>query len=198
MNFGKIKKNKRFLLALIFIDLFGMCFAFKTYLNDFVYHTGQNKFFSMVFFPVSFWLFFLPFLLLLYVYFDKKIPLFLSGLTFVYCFVYGFGSFIFYPLFMIFIKGFSAYHIWNVFAHVFVGLQALLFYFWIKKTKLVYLLIFGLIFLVKDLTDLFLGGFLYFVKFGFSFELKLFLVVMIIILQLVALCLLWKRGKRLK
>ena len=168
MNFKDLV-NKKILFAFLIFNLFGAIFAIITYLNDIIYHIERGLYIQILFFIVSFWLFFLAFFFVLFLLLDLRVPEFFAGFAFLYCFVIGFGCVIFYPLFMIFIKGFSWYHLWNVFAHGFVGLQSLLFLNYIKRMKIFYLFIFGLIFVVKHLFDWFLGGFLYLLKFSFPF-----------------------------
>ena len=198
MDLNKLIRNKPLLLVLLILNLMGTFFAYYTYVDDVAEHLTNGIFFVIPFFMVSFWLFLFAFFFVLYLYLDLEVPELFANLTFIYCFVYGVGSFLFYPLFMIFVRGITSYHIWNVFAHGFVGLQALLFLYTIKKTKSNYLFILGAIFLIKDFFDLYFGGFLYFVKFDFPPFLKVVLSLIIIGLQLVAFYLLYRKIKRLK
>ncbi len=147
---------------------------------------------------ISFWLFLFAAIFTLYLYFKKKIPVFLGHLIFFYSFVYGFGSAIFYILFMIFVRGVTVYHVWNIFAHGFVGLQALLFLYKLKKPRISYILFLGLLFFSKDVFDMFGSSFLYFTEFSFNLTLKLILFLMIFSLQLLAIYLLFRIDKRLK
>ncbi len=194
MKFKDLIHNKNVLLILLVLNFIGIILSFYTYIGDVRNYT--NSFYVIPFFMVSFWLYLFAFLVVLYKYLDKKVPEFLGSLAFVYCFVYGIGSFIFYPLFMFFVRGLTLYHGWNIIAHGFVGLQSLLFLNLIKKPKIFNVFILAGIFILKDLMDLLNNGFLYFAKFSFPYFFKIFLIYLIISLQIVAFCLLL--GKRLK
>lgn len=192
-------KNKKFLFLIVLLNFLGVVLSLYTYIDDISFYIAINKFYVIPFFIVSFWLYFLAFLLTLFVYLDKDVPEFFGSLAFVYCFVYGIGSFLFYPLFMLFVDGISIYHSWNIIAHGFVGAQAILFFPIIRRPRIHnYVFLFSL-FIIKDFMDLFSEGFLYFVKFDFSFYLKLFLIFVILGLQILAFYfLLTKNPKRLK
>jgi len=192
----KLIHNKRILLSLLVLNFIGIILSFYTYLGDIEYYFNIGKFYVIPFFTVSFWLYLLAFLVVFYKYLGKKIPEILVGFAFVYCFVYGIGSFIFYPLFMVFVRGLTLYHTWNILAHGFVGLQSLLFLDLIKKPRRFNVFILIGIFTLKNLMDLLNDGFLYFAKFSFPYFFKIFLIYLIISLQIVAFCLLL--GKRLK
>ena len=147
---------------------------------------------------VSFWLFLFAAIFNFYIYKDREIPVILAGVAFIYSFVYGFGSAVFYPLFMTFVRGVTLYHVWNVFAHGFVGLQSLMFLSKTKSPKIISFLFIFSIFFVKDILDIFYGGFLYFVNFNFPYFLKIIVISVIIAFQLIALLLFWRADKRLK
>ncbi len=127
MYFNKLIKNKRFLLILLILNFIGIVASYMTYFNSVLEYMVLGKFYLIPFFMVSFWLYFLAFIFVLYLYLDLEVPRFFGNLTFIYCFVYGFGAFIFYPLFMLLVNGLSIYHTWNIIAHGFVGLESLLF-----------------------------------------------------------------------
>ncbi len=193
MKFKNIIKHKKFYLLLIILNFIGIVLSFLTYLNSIVKSAGLGKFYLIPFFMVSFWLFLLSLIALLYKYLDLEIPEFLGSLAFIYCFVYGIGSFLFYPLFMGFVKGLTLYHTWNILAHGFVGLQSILFLYIIKKPKGFYLLILGLIFLLIDYVHLFYNGFLYYTEYKFPFFLRLLLGFIVGLLQAAAFYLLLKK-----
>ncbi len=182
MDFRKLMKNRNFLLLLIVLNFLGSVFAFYTYMDDFKRYFLNGQSYLIPLFPVSFWLYLFALVVVLYIYFNKDIPEFFGSLSFVYCFVYGIGSLIFYPLFMIFVRGFTLYHGWNVIAHAYVGLQALLFLPYLKKPRYYYVVILAVMFFIKMLTDLFAGSFLYFVKFNFPLWLVIFIVLVILAL----------------
>ena len=186
-------KDKRFLMILLLLNLAGMFFSFRSYIKEIIRHITLEKFHIIPFFMVSFWLYLLAFIFVLYLLFDLKIPEFLSVLVFVYCFVYGVGSFVFFPFFMAFIKGLTLYHTWNIVAHGFVGLQSILFYKYIKKPKTYSIVLLAGMFLLKDFVDLFYGGFLYLVNYDFPFFLMIFFIVLILGLQILAFYLLIKK-----
>lgn len=195
MDFKKLAENKKFLLILLILNFIGFVGAGITYSNSILKYIHLGKFYWIPFFIVSFWLFFLAFIFVLYLYRGREVPRLLGNLTFVYCFVYGFGSIIFYPLMMIFVGGFSLYRTWNIFAHGFVGLQSLLFLVHLRKIRFRwYLGLIGL-FLLKDLVDFLNIGFQYFVNFHFPVVLKQFLFLMIMILQAIAFYLAYRQGK---
>ena len=201
MNFfNKLIKNRWFIFILLLLDIFGFCFALYTYWPSILRYSYLDKVYLAPLFMISFWMFFLPAILLVYIFFKRKIPEFLGGLSFLYVFIYGFGSFLFYPLFMIFIRGLTAYHLWNVFAHLFIALQSFLFLKYVKKPRVNYIFILGVIFLVKFYLDLFQGTFLYFVDNPFPPWLKFTLLFIMLILLFLGLYLLSKfsQGKRLK
>ncbi|GEM_PF-5178117 len=198
MYFENLFKNKKILFLLLILNFLGVCFAFYTYFKILLLYLPTPQFFLIPFFMVSFWLYLLAFLFLLYLFLGKKIPLFFGGFAFLYCFVYGFGSFLFYPLFMIFVKGFTWYHFYNIFAHAFVGVQSLFFLSYLRKIKLSFFVVYFLIFFLKDVLDLFFGGFLYFVKYDFSFPLKSLLVFLVLSLQILSFYLLFRQCKNFK
>ncbi|MBI2148685.1 hypothetical protein HYU23_03315 [Candidatus Woesearchaeota archaeon] len=198
MQINKIIRNKKFLLILLVLNLIGIFTSAYTYLQHIEFYISQGELFIIPFFAVSFWLFFFAFLFILYLYLDLKIPLLFGGMSFIYVFVYGIGSFLFYPLYMIFVDGFSSYHTWNIFAHGFVGLQAFLFLYCLNKPKKSHFFALGIIFIFKNYLDLFKDGFLYFLDNNFPFMLKIFLYILIGSLQITAFYLLWKLDKRLK
>lgn len=187
--------NKKVLLILLVLNLIGVIAAFLTYINDITNYISINQIYIIPFFAVSFWLYLFAFIFILYIYFNKEIPDFLGGLCFVYTFVYGFGALVFYLLFVAFVREAVVYNIWNIFAHGFVGLQSILFFKKFKKPSHVSLAILILIFLTKNIVDLFYGGFLYFVQFDFSLSFRMFLTLLIICLQVAAFYLLFKRLK---
>lgn len=194
MNFMKFFSDKKFIFLLLILDILGVLFSFNTYTNSINKHISIGKIYLIPFFMVSFWLYLFAAIFLASIIFKIKIPNFLKGLIFIYCFSYGFGSMIFYPLLMSFVKGFSYYHFWNVFAHGFVGLQSLIFLKHIKKPKNFSLITLILIFLAKDLLDLFLGAFLYFTRYEFSLLLKGFIVFITLSLQITAFYMLIKKN----
>lgn len=198
MKFNNIVKDKKILLLLLILNFIGTFFAFYTYLDHIIEYFLKGDFYLVPFFMVSFWLYLLAFFFVLYLYLDLEVPEFLAGFSFIYCFVYGFGAFLFYPLFIIFVRGLTLYHAWNVVAHGFVGLQSLLFLCAMKKSRFFYFFSFAFIFIIKDFLDWFDGAFLYFVKFDFPYTLKVVLALIIIGLQILAFYLLWKKTKRLK
>lgn len=187
-------KNRRFLFVLLALNLIGVIFAFYTYIPDVKYYLFTGKFFLIPFIMVSVWLYFLAFVFALYMYFRRKVPSFLGGLCFIYSFAYGLGSFIFYPLFMVFVRGISAYHVWNVFAHGFVGLQSFLFLKKARKPDRISFVLLIFVFLLKDFIDLIYGGFLYFVQYSFPFLLEIFLIILIPVLQAAGFYLLLTKG----
>jgi len=191
-------KNKGFILLLFILNLIGVFASGYTYVYDASYYFSIGNYIIIPFFMVSFWLFLFAAIITFYLYKGYKIPDFLLGFSFAYCFVYGFGSVIFYPLFMEFVRGLTLYHFWNIFAHGFVGLQSLIFLSVIRERKLDYRIGIFFIFLLKDIMDLFFGGFLYFVKFRFPFALKLGIILVIVLLQIMSICLLSRRCGRLK
>ena len=193
--FDKLVVNKKLLFILLLLDTFGFCFAFYTYWRSILFYVSLGKFYLVPLFMISFWMFFLPAILLLYILLKKRVPEFLGGFTFVYLITYGFGSFIFYPLFMIFIRGLTRYHLWNVFAHLFVALQAFIFLKYIKKPHEDYIIIIGFLFLIKFYLDLFQGTFLYFVDNVFPLWLKLILILIMFSLLFLSLYLLKKFSK---
>ena len=196
--FEKLAENKSIILFILILDIIGVFFSAYTYRYDILINISIGDFFIIPFFMVSFWLFFLSALCCFYLYKSRKLPSFLGGLSFIYCCVYGFGSVLFYPLFMFFVRGVTLYHVWNIFAHGFVGLQSLIFIRHVNKFKIFHYLSFGFIFLFKDILDLFYSGFLYFVNFIFPDFLKTIIIFIIGALQIVAFYLLFVSDKRLK
>ncbi len=171
----------------------GLFFAYWTYLDDIASDLFTFNFYTIPFFMVSFWLYLFAFFFILYLILDLEIPDFFGSLTFSYCFVYGLGCIMFYSLFMVFVRGFTVYHFFNIFAHGFVGLQSLIFLQSLKKIKINSIYFTGFVFLFKDIIDYFFNGFLYFVKFEFPIFLKLFFAFFIIFLQIASLYLLSKK-----
>lgn len=196
--FKKLMNNKNFFLLLFIFNVIGTIAALYTYWYTIVRYVTIGNVFIIPFLMVSFWLFLFASFITLYLYLGKKVPQFIGSIGFVYCFVYGFGAALFYILFMTFVRGITIYHVWNIFAHGFVGLQSLLFLRKINKPKFNYLMLTGFVFISKDLLDLFGGGFLYFLEFRFASWLKIVLSLMILSLQVIAFYLLFRIGKRLK
>ncbi len=198
MGFKDLIYNRKILLVLLVLNFIGTVFAFFTYISYIKFYLDIGQYYLVPIFMVSFWLYLFAFIFVLYLYFKLRIPRFLGSLIFIYCFVYGFGSFIFYPLFMAFVRGITIYHLWNIVAHGFVGLQALLFLYVLEKPRIIQLSAIALIFFVKDLFDWFGSGFLYFLNFQFPYTLKIVLALIAIGLQVAAFYLLLNKTKRLK
>ena len=187
--------NRKFLFLLSALNFIGLVSALYLYIPDIRMHIAKGKYFIILFFVVSVWLYLSAFIFSTYLYLDKKIPKFLGGLCFIYSFVYGFGSFIFYPLLMIFVSGFTPYYFWNVFAHGFVGLQSFLFLERVNRPGFVSSLFLIFVFLLKDLADFFYGGFLYFGEYEFPYFFKIFLMAFIVVLQIIGFYLMLKPQK---
>lgn len=189
--------NKKFLFLLAALNFIGFVSAFVLYIPDLKSYYSTGDYFSSVFFIVSAWLYLFAFIFTLYLYYRKEIPKFLGGLCFLFTFVYGIGSFIFYPLFMLFVDGLTLYHTWNIFAHGFVGLQSFLFLKRIRRPGVFSSVLLAAVFVAKDVADFFYDGFLYFVQHDFPYFFKVFLIALILVLQVVGFYLLLS-PKRLK
>ncbi len=185
--------NKNFLKLLIILNFIGIAAALYTYIPEIKKHF-YTDFLLIPFFMVSVWLYLLAFFGTYYIHNKKKFPVFFGGLIFIFSFVYGFGSFLFYPFFMLFVYGFSLYHFWNIFAHGFVGFQSILFFRHLKKQKFFSFLPLIFLFLLYDFLGIFYGGFLYFTNFSFPFFLKTFFILMILGLQVLGFYLLYKKA----
>ncbi|MBS3175561.1 hypothetical protein J4440_06795 [Candidatus Woesearchaeota archaeon] len=185
----EILENKKITLLFIILNFIGVFAAWYTYSQTISYFILEDKFYLIPLVPVSFLLYFSMAIFLLYLYFDFKVPKLFGVFTFYINFIYGIGSVLFYIIFMIFIDGFSVYHFWNIFAHGFLGLQAVLILNYVSKLKIwQYLLIF-FIFIIKDFMDIFYGTFTYFIEYDFGY-LKYFVIGMILFLQIIGIILL--------
>ncbi len=191
-EFGKILEVKRRLnLILIILNFIGIFTAGFTYKESIYFLVLQGEWYLIPFVPISFILYLTMFLFLLTVYFNFKTLKFFTVFTFYINFVYGIGSVLFYPLFIIFVKGFSVYHFWNIFAHGFLGLQALFVVYYLKKLELWKYFLLGFIIFIKDLLDLFYGTFDYFTFYDFGI-LKYLVVGLVILLQVSGFYILFK------
>ena len=186
--------NRNFLKLLIILNFIGIVAAFYTYIPDIKKQVAAESYFLIPFFMVSVWLYLLAFFGTFYLHSRREFPIFFGGLIFLFSFVYGLGSLLFYPLFMFFVYGFSLYHFWNIFAHGFVGFQSVLFFRHLKKQKFYSFAPLVFLFLFYDFLGIFYGGFLYFTDFGFPFFLKMFLIFFIVFLQVLAFYLLYKKA----
>lgn len=185
--------NKNFLKLLIILNVIGAAAAFYTYIPE-IKKYFNGEFFLIPFFMVSVWLYLFAFFGTWYIHNRKNFPVFFGGLIFIFSFVYGFGSLLFYPFFMFFVYGFSLYHFWNIFAHGFVGFQSLLFFRHLGKQKFFSFMPLIFLFLVYDFLGIFYGGFLYFTNFNFPFFFKTFLILVILGLQVLGFYLLYKKA----
>src|SRR3989338_1167620 len=88
--FEKLAENKSIILFILILDIIGVFFSAYTYRYDILINISIGDFFIIPFFMVSFWLFFLSALCCFYLYKSRKLPSFLGGLSFIYCFVYVF------------------------------------------------------------------------------------------------------------
>lgn len=181
-----LQRKKRLVLLLFILNLIGIFSAWYTYkdtINNFIIN---SKYYLIPFIPISFILYFLMSISLLYIYYDFEIPSFFGAFSFCMNFTYGFASVLFYVLFMVFVDGFSYYHFWNIFAHGFLGLQSLLIVNYLNKIKIWHFLLILLLFLLKDILDLFYGTFDYFVYHEFGI-LKIFIFLIVFSLQIASL-----------
>ena len=189
MNFSL--ENRNFVLFLLILNLIGVIASFFTYWETFLKFIEAGKWYLLPFIPISFILYLSMSLFLFFIYNGMKYN-FLTIFTFYFNFVYGFTSILFYPLFIIFVDGFSYYHFWNIFAHGFLGLQSLLVLRYIKKIKLWEYFVLILIVINKDILDMFYGTLEYFVYYNFG-VLKYFIYAFVIILQVLGIYLLFRK-----
>lgn len=187
-------KNKKLTLVFILLNFIGIFAAWYTYSETISIMLIEHNWYLIPLVPISFILYFFMAIILMYIYFDLKIPKLFGALTFCLNFAYGFGSLIFYILFIVYIDGFSIYHFWNIFAHGFLGLQSLLLINYLKKIKILHYFIIGILFLIKDFSDLFLGTFDYFIYHDFGI-LKFIIFGLILILQITSIAFLYKFNK---
>ncbi len=188
-----MKLNKKLLLILIILNLIGVFAAWYTYNEDVSLLILTNKFYLVPLVPVSFILYFLTTISLLFIYSNNHIPKFLTIITFYLNFVYGLGASIFYLTYMYFL-GFSFVYTWYIIAHLFLGIIALCLLNYVSSLKIKHYLILSFIAVIKDYSDINLKTTSY-LDYLTAVQ-KSIAIALIVIFQLVALFLLYNHSKK--